>query len=482
MSNNYFYNPYHFVPVKSQLNYCISKDNLKNDKNSHLTHNCYINENDVYSGRIVCRITTEDPIFIGNERIELQDKSHRVSHFELNGKPAIPASTIRGMISSLAEAASNSALRVLEEKKYICRIGRKRVEKKDSYKYFRQISTKLLPFNPERKKITIAEQIFGFVENIIEDEKENEDKEEKDLLSFASRLKFSFGILGENEKEPYQSDEVLLKILDSPKPPCPSFYFKPKCNTQGSNFIAKTEFSLEKHIPQGRKFYLHRYYNDKEPWKTKYENENLSQKSRIKPLKKGLKFYFHIDFDNLTRRELSLLCYALKPSESYRHKIGMGKSIGLGKINIDPVGIFIIDRVKRYNKDDVFSSDRYHKSWVDNSVINELPDIYSKEKRAVDLGGMASFEELRNEFSNSMDADIKKAIELIGDPNNVKHPVHTPQVAEKDIEQETFRWFVENEKGGTQREGEGQGLIPLNRHSKALPTLERRIPIDEKRH
>lgn len=733
--SDYFYNPYHFVPVKDIINDDVSKEKFKNNEVDYLTHDRYVNKEDVYSGRIVCRISTEDPVFVGNERCE-SIEPHKVYHFMMNGKPTIPASSIRGLISSIAEAASNSALRVLEEKQYSRRaemreslsaigmivkdtskdgetvlklrpialptlkwrnnqavipneykqmftkpmlkvfidgyvkqgdqlekksesflsrndpdsycadnqkfwyikladncslnngiikcsspyiktiysrhnrneflkflIGQKAIgdpiseeeyqkitdpnekrkytrgiirvlgiegregnipttkkheifipyppemekystfdvqeaiekfeklagertevdeqlpyslkgskrndfsnsEKKDikirendivffrvsennpkkveeisissiwrkscnggSYDYFEKISPELLPFNPKREKITIAEQMFGFVENIVKDEKKEE--EEIDALSFASRLKFSFGILDEKESEPYQLDEVTLKILDSPKPPCPSFYFKPKNNTQGNNFIAKADLSLNNHIPQGRKFYLHRYSGDREPWKTNYEGENTSQKSVIKPLRKNLTFYFHIDFDNLTRKELSLLCYALKPSENYRHKIGMGKPIGLGKINITPLGIFIIDRVKRYKEDDVFSANRYHKSWIkSDGDFDKLPDIYCKEKQALNLDNMDSFEKLRDDYANSMDEDIKNAIELIGDPNNVKYPVHTPQMADQDIEQEAFRWFVRNE------DEKKQGLKPLDKGIKELPKLNKRF-------
>ena len=39
-----------------------------------------------------------------------------------------------------------------------------------------------------------------------------------------------------------------------------------------------------------------------------------------------------VDFDNLSPRELGLLLYALKPAEGFRHKLGMGKPIGLGGV------------------------------------------------------------------------------------------------------------------------------------------------------
>ena len=759
-----FYNPYHFVPVTDKKrcndlcrNEFDEKKKPEERKATHLTHDRYINktsfndkEQEVYSGRLICHIITRDPIFIGSKRDD-SVTPHKVSHFELSkGKPAIPASTIRGMISSIAEAASNSALRVLEEKYYsyraemrealgaigmivketaedgkavlklrplalpslpwrdnrarilneyqkmfikpmlkvyingyeeqdkkitkdpnsflakndlnsycadrqefwyikldgkcslngnvvtctkephikqittkrgetfyflngqkalcdpisekeykditdpnekckytrgILRIlgiegrddsipadtkkheifipypegienyptfdvqdaitrfekiaeeraetsssdkkenineklpyslkGSKRnddlVEDKDknnikvrdgdivffkasnsgiideiaissiwrksngksSHDYFKAVCPELLPFNPKREWITIAEQLFGFVEQMPKNKDEKEDNKEEPALSFASRLRFSFGILDKNEKEPYQTEEVLLKILDSPKPPCPSFYFKPKNVTSGNNFIAKKSLNPCEHIPQGRKFYLHKHDASDKPWETQHENEGQDRKSRISPLRTGLNFYFHIDFDNLSRRELSLLCYALKPSENYRHKIGMGKPIGLGKIEIIPEGLFIIDRKKRYSEDDIFSSNRYHKSWVrEPENFAKLTDTYKKEKQAVNLDTMDSFEELRKDFEDSMDPDIKKALELIGDPNNVKCSVHTPQVikAGTDLEQKTYEWFMANEKLGSQR---GYGLKPLDRDSEDLQALPR---------
>ena len=336
-----------------------------------------------------------------------------------------------------------------------------------SYDYFRQISPELLPFNPERRVITIAEQLFGFVEHREKGEGNVEDsREEKEsVLSFAGRLRFSFGILEGDEEEPYQP-EVLLKILDSPKPPCPSLYFKPK-NRPAGRFIAKKRLNPNDHIPQGRKFYLHRYSGATESWRTRYtegEEANLKQKSYISPLKSGLTFCFHIDFDNLSRRELSLLCYALNPSDDYRHKIGMGKSIGLGRIRIVPEGLFIVDRMQRYREEDIFSSNRYHKSWI-RDASNELPEAYIREKQTATFGGMSSPEVLRNEFADSMDKDIQKAIELIGSPENVKYPIHTPQLLGLNIEKETFSWFVENE------EKEKYFLKPINKDSEELPTL-----------
>lgn len=733
------HNPYHFVPANGKERPDdIKTEDFKAGKAPHLTHDCYVGKMDsgdqkpdLYSGRLICRMETEDPVFIGDKRIE--GEPNHVLPFELDGRPAIPSSTLRGMISSLAEAASNSAMRVLEERHYSYRVdmgdapgalgmivaeegadnetvlklrplalpvlqwrddqaripkkyskifsepllkvyvngyegrsqsidsflsrkdpdsycadkrefwymklagqcklegdavqcaepytkreyligqralgepiteaeydssvpedekddytrgilrvlgidGREKdipsqkkheifipyppgmetsptfdvqeaVEKFEnlakertrvdenlpfhlkgsrrnndpdphnnniklrggdivffdvsqddlgkvgevaissiwrrsaggtSYDYFREISPELLPFNPERKVITMAEQLFGFVEHSKKGEGNAPDgqREEKAALSLAGRLRFSFGMLEGHVEEPYES-EVILKILDSPKPPCPPLYFKHK-NSTVDRFIYKNSLKTNDHIPQGRKFYLHRYGGIDAPWETRYtegEEARLKMKSCITPLKRGLTFYFHVDFHNLTRRELSLLCYALSPSDPYRHKIGMGKSIGLGKVQIVQEGLFIIDRIQRYLwDDDIFSASRYHRTWAKSGASDEWPEMYAREKKAAKLGGMDSLEALRKEFADSMDRDIRKAIELMGDPQNVRHGVHTPQLPDPDLnlEKETFRWFVENEKTGRYT------LKPINEDSTELPRLGREFPVDER--
>ena len=72
-----------------------------------------------------------------------------------------------------------------------------------------------------------------------------------------------------------------------------------------------------------------------------------------------------------------------------------------------------------------------------------------------------------------MDPDIRQALELLGDPASIHYPVHTPQVADatqpRDMEQETYRWFVTNEGPA----GHHQFLQPITRNTQELPSLER---------
>ena len=72
----------------------------------------------LHTGRIVCRLTTKSPCVFGGQHSEQQlwngdDCPTIVHNFQLNGEVAIPGTSLRGMISSIAESASDSAMRVL---------------------------------------------------------------------------------------------------------------------------------------------------------------------------------------------------------------------------------------------------------------------------------------------------------------------------------------------------------------------------------
>jgi hypothetical protein len=51
-------------------------------------------------------------------------------------------------------------------------------------------------------------------------------------------------------------------------------------------------------------------------------------------------------------------------------------------------------------------------------------------------------------FGEGMDPSIHRALALLGDPDRVRAPVHTPQLEGLDgpeLERETYKWFEANE-------------------------------------
>lgn len=371
-----------------------------------------------------------------------------------------------------------------------------------SHRFFSRIDKELLPFNPDRETITLAEQLFGFVEE--KEKKDKETKDDKESLALAGRLYPSparlEGIRNSDDPDweqgnkgkdhPYTCDRkksdswVTLKILSSPKPPSPAMYFK-LANGKG-DYIRKRDLDPAKHQPQGRKFYLHRWAGDEgKTWETlDPPGKNSEQKVKICPIKPRAVFYFHIDFENLSETELGLLLYALRPSKEFRHKIGMAKALGLGRSRIEPVGLFRIDRLNRYSAAGL-SAPRYSEVWRASDANlypwtddTALPDRYSREISAAGRPLTKSPQEIHREFRDKMNEEIRHALELIGDPASVTAPVHTPLVATQDrrCEEETFKWFVANDLGSGRKrkiEAKKKFLKPITTQDAKIPTLEK---------
>ena len=340
-------------------------------------------------------------------------------------------------------------------------IWRGRVETKDSepagaFEFFEAVDTNLTPFHPGRKQITIAERMFGFVEEMDPDNKSNGEQG----LALAGRIRFSDGLLPPNtaKEAALERDFVPMRILSSPKPPSPALYFKPEKGP--ARWIGKFELKPGNHHPQGRKMYLHHFVKPgTQPWRTKDPGENADQKNRVRPVRSGQEFFFHIDFDNLTDAEMGLLLYALAPEDKFHHKLGMGKPLGLGSVKIEVLEWNAIDRKKRYS-------------------VAGLQARRYVVRRPIEQG----FWNLRNQSLSSglVSAGIHKSICLLGDYAGAPpaEQVHTPTLGDQpDAETETFKWFVANDGGlkEANREIPAQHsfLQPLPERGNTLPTLPR---------
>jgi CRISPR-associated protein (TIGR03986 family) len=100
---------------------------------------------------------------------------------------------------------------------------------------------------------------------------------------------------------------------------------------------------------RGRKWYWHKGSRPDIEANAK-ERKHESQLTRIQPLKEGVRFCFTIQFENLRDYELGALLWALQPhsggNETYVHKIGMGKPLGMGAVQIERAELSLTDRTK----------------------------------------------------------------------------------------------------------------------------------------
>jgi hypothetical protein len=201
-----------------------------------------------------------------------------------------------------------------------------------------------------------------------------------------------------------------------------------------------------------------------------------------------LTFYFHLDFENLSKRELALLVYAVRPTSAFRHKLGFGKALGLGTVRIEPLAMFRVDRQARYRQDDLFDKPRFCEchlltrfaagEW--QQIRAELPrDRYGREASRLDrarLDDLRLLDELLPSIRSEAYGDRQRqALEQIGDPAGVVAPVHYPQVwgpreGEASFEGKRYTWFVANDN---QDEEHRQFLAALPTADGKLPTLER---------
>ena len=123
-----FHNPYHFIPLgDGPPPESVSLDEFKSAKpgeglKPYLTHDRFLP--DKHSGRLVCKLTVETPLICGNQQEDREGWTKLIHPFELPpGQPALPGSALRGMLSTLAEAASHSAMRVLKDTALSHRMG-----------------------------------------------------------------------------------------------------------------------------------------------------------------------------------------------------------------------------------------------------------------------------------------------------------------------------------------------------------------------
>lgn len=314
-------------------------------------------------------------------------------------------------------------------------IWRKKI-KGDSYEAFATISPNLLPWgnskrNPEHNGLTPAEALFG----VVAEQKTNDRPQSYNL---ASRLKFTDA---ESLKPLALLPEQTLKILASPKPPAPSMYFK----AANGAYIAKERLNLAGHKPNGRKIYLHHspYSVTQEPWQTQHPQENLKQKLSCQPMPAGSYFYFHIDFNNLSWDELSLLTKAINPDAHFSHRLGLGKPLGLGSVKLSLCGLFFINRLQRYAD---LTTARYTSvykdhQWPDDEQLNAR---YPLEKHYLDNPKKNL---ITDAFSDRLiDSETLKILCTVGNRDNQTLPVAYPYTANQTAngEQEGFKWFGAN--------------------------------------
>ena len=216
------------------------------------------------------------------------------------------------------------------------------------------------------KEPDLVDAIFGWVEE--RDERDQSiGPEEKQR---AGRVFFSDGcFIGDKDGVWLRTELITPHTLSGPSPTTFQHYLVQHVHAGQSDHNPDNKESLahygtppdETQI-RGYKLYWHKGSNP-DIDATAKEREHEKQLTRIAPLKPGVRFAFKIYFENLRSEELGALWWALAlPGESgkiYRHKLGMGKPLGMGAIVITP-RLILTDRQERYKS--LFKQEAWHEA------------------------------------------------------------------------------------------------------------------------
>ncbi|MEE4359531.1 MAG: type III-E CRISPR-associated gRAMP effector Cas7-11 [Desulfococcaceae bacterium] len=148
---------------------------------------------------------------------------------------------------------------------------------------------------------------------------------------YKSRVSFGFAFpLSENPSFLNGGNPVTLPLLERPRPTW--------------SIPGKADNAEKKTPVPGRKFYVHH-----QGWKDVLEKSEEKEESRrekktennrsVQVMDKEQEFQFEIRFENLRDWELGLLIYSLQLEKGLAHKLGMGRPLGFGSVEIQVTGI-----------------------------------------------------------------------------------------------------------------------------------------------
>lgn len=260
----------------------------------------------LYSGSLEVDIYAETPLFISDPRnAEPHSREAARSMRNALGEYIIPGSSLKGMLRSVVETLSNSCLTLFDGD---YRGERERIDYKPRVPESFQHCT-------NNANLCLTCRAFGMLEK---------------GQVFLGKL--NIGDARAYPERAYTYEPMYTAVLVEPKPRHEAFYL-----------------DEEKRYIAGRKFYFH-HSPDLEPLKERGLRFMGGKPANryIQPLDRDTEFSFRLDFTGLEADEFGALIQAIIMEEGMRHKIGYGKPLGLGSIELRPTRLTLVDYAARY--------------------------------------------------------------------------------------------------------------------------------------
>ena len=291
-------NPYDFVPLDTEH---------PPEQRRPVWHNVLTPENtntSYYSGYLHLYIRAETPLFIHDTSSSMQDPDYPGQHMRNRwGEYIIPGTSLKGLLRATVETLCRGCMTV--------------------FRVPQEYTNNPLPvaFAPcqQNTHLCVSCRLFGMMQ------------------ARQSNAEVFLGKLNIEDARAYDDNPEMLEpiytaVLDSPKPRHRAFYLD-----AAGRYIA------------GRKFYFHNQQLLTEPRLIPIPNRDMYRNQYIQPLASGTDFDARIDFTNLEADEFAALLFAIQLQADMRHKIGYGKPIGLGSVQLAITALQLVDYSKRYS-------------------------------------------------------------------------------------------------------------------------------------
>ncbi len=262
----------------------------------------------LYSGSLEVDIYAETPLFIADPRNVSPDPK-KPAQFMQNkqGEYIIPGSSLKGMLRSLVETLGNGCLTLFD----------------GDYEHGKVRYRGNVPPNFQHcgtnSHLCIACRTFGML---------------KERTGGVFLGKVNIGDARSLPDKTHTYDPMYTAVLVEPKPHHESFYLD-----EAKKYIA------------GRKFYFHHSPDLKPltaPGPVFFSGKPANR--YIQPLDYDTCFHFRLDFTNLEADEFGALLLAIVLEDDMRHKIGYGKPLGLGSIQLTPTHLTLVNYAARYTQ------------------------------------------------------------------------------------------------------------------------------------
>jgi CRISPR-associated protein (TIGR03986 family) len=274
-------------------------------------------------------------------------------------------------------------------------------------------------------QLSLADRVFGWV---------HPSAAGKSLAvptAYKGRVNFSHA----TPQKPLQTlDKQPLSILSAPKPTTTRFYVNSRMyppNTRANGAEPRDEqirYGGKGNMLRGRKMYRH--HGDLFTWNEAAKHPQFPNSDQNRTIDGAhdinTQYEFTLNFENLQSVELGALLWSLQPWSDACHRLGYGKPLGLGSVQIKVTSLKLYDMQRRYSGD--------IKDTGDVEAIEEIPTLITRFTVAFAHLYGESFEHLDN---------IRDLRALLSSP---LHLVHYPRksVNRNREGDKNYEWFKEN--------------------------------------